>query len=239
MAKRSRKQSVPNTRGSRVAVCVPVHTHIEPAYSYNESLLIGYSSSVMLGKDCSALQLIYSFGTLICDQRIELAEKAIAFGATHILWLDSDMRFPKDALQHLLRHDKAIVGANYSERNLPPQFTAKKRIKPEKRLITYDDSEGLEQVEAIAFGCVLTKVEIFKKLPQPWFEIPWAGKGFQGEDVSFCKKATLAGYDVLVDHDLSKYVRHIGTMEFTHIHALDALEHIRRTAEGMADGTNN
>ena len=243
MAKRSRQQSVPYPRGARVAVCVPVHLGelVHSRYSYNESQLIGYSSSVMMGRECTALQLIYSHGTLIADQRIDLTEKAIGFGATHILWLDSDMRFPKEALQVLLHHDKDIVGANYSERNLPPRFTALKRINPEERCITYDDSEGLEKVEAIAFGCVLTKVKVFKSLPQPWFEIPYVPdfNGFQGEDVSFCKRATIAGYDVWVDHELSKYVRHIGTMEYTHLHALDTLEHIRRTAEGMADATNH
>jgi hypothetical protein len=34
--------------------------------------------------------------------------------------------------------------------------------------------------------------------------------------VFFCRKAREAGYEVLVDHDLSHQVKHIGTFEYSH-----------------------
>ena len=44
---------------------------------------------------------------------------ALAVDATHILWLDSDMRFPADTLGRLLARNRDIVGANYCARRFP------------------------------------------------------------------------------------------------------------------------
>ena len=39
--------------------------------------------------------------------------------ADEILWVDTDMQFPEDALLRLLAHDKDIVGCNYRTRTPP------------------------------------------------------------------------------------------------------------------------
>jgi len=46
-----------------------------------------------------------------------------------------------------------------------------------------------------------------------------SGGMYVGEDIYFCKLAQAHGFKVWVDHDLSKDVKHIGKMEFTHDHA--------------------
>jgi hypothetical protein len=49
-------------------------------------------------------QSIYTVaGTLIFDQRNKLAEAALNEGADYILWLDADMRFPKNTIERYWR----------------------------------------------------------------------------------------------------------------------------------------
>jgi hypothetical protein len=82
------------------------------------------------------------------------------------------------------------------------------------------DSTGLEEVESIGMGVMLISRKVFEKLSEPWFETPWRTdkRGYIGEDVFFCRKATAAGFKIYIDHDVSKEIGHIGTFEFKHDH---------------------
>jgi hypothetical protein len=61
----------------------------------------------------------------------------------------------------------------------------------------------------------LVKTSILAKIPRPWFNVMWSDHGaIIGEDIHFCIKAQDAGFEVYVDHDLSKAIGHIGTRTF-------------------------
>jgi cellulose synthase/poly-beta-1,6-N-acetylglucosamine synthase-like glycosyltransferase len=174
-------------------------------------------------------------GTLIADQRQKLVMMAIKQGADYILFLDSDMRFPSYLLERMLAHDKDIVACNYATRRLPVKTVAFSDF-AELKCIYSLDKNGLEEVDAIGMGAMLIKTEIFKKLPLPWFSISYlpSGNMYIGEDIYFCKLAQANGMKVYVDHDLSKDVRHIGVMEFTHDHAeIDRPDPMTETAALM------
>jgi hypothetical protein len=159
-------------------------------------------------------------GTLIADQRAKLAHMALTAGADYVLYLDSDMRFPSYLLEKLIAHDKDIAACNYATRRLPVKTVAFSDFATLKCIYSHDRT-GLEEVDAIGMGAMLVKTEVFKKLPQPWFNVSYLPSGgmYVGEDIYFCKLAQAHGFKVLVDHDLSKDVKHIGAMEFTHEHA--------------------
>ena len=125
---------------------------------------------------------------------------------THILWIDTDMQFPEDALLRLLAHDKDIVGANYRTRT-PPYACA--------GIYEYGDTEtmkpGLRPMKQMPTGLLLTKFEIYQKIPYPWFR-----PGLNSEprdDVYFCRLAKERGYEVWCDNDLSKEVIHIDVQQ--------------------------
>jgi hypothetical protein len=164
--------------------------------------------------------LLYtSHGTLIASQRMELARQALEEKADYLLWLDSDMRFPRETIGHLMLRDKPIVAANYATRRMPVKPVAMMDNNGEiGRVYTAPDSEGLQPVDYIGMGVMMVKREVFEKVEAPWFAIPYStvGNHYIGEDVFFCSKAREAGYEVLVDHDLSHQVRHIGTFEYSH-----------------------
>jgi len=150
---------------------------------------------------------------------MELARQALEEKADYLLWLDSDMRFPKETIGHLILRNKPIVAANYSTRRMPVKPVAMMdgggKI---DRVYTGPESEGLQSVDYVGMGVMMTKREVFEKLDAPWFAIPYStvGNHYIGEDVFFCRKAREAGYEITLDHDLSQHVKHIGTFEYSH-----------------------
>jgi len=216
-----------------IAICVPARDEVSTGFAHDLAIM----SARFYGNAPSGTLFNVNFvaGTLIADQRQKLVMMAIKQGADYILFLDSDMRFPSYLLERMLAHDKDIVACNYATRRLPVKTVAFSDF-AELKCIYSLDKNGLEEVDAIGMGAMLIKTEIFKKLPLPWFSISYlpSGNMYIGEDIYFCKLAQANGMKVYVDHDLSKDVRHIGVMEFTHDHAeIDRPDPMTETAALM------
>lgn len=200
----------------KVAICVPCRDTVMTGFAFDLAKLCAYEGVTRCAKGGSLM--IYQVpGTLIFNQRERLAEEALKDGADAILWVDSDMRFPKDALEILLSRDLPIVGVNATTRRFPVKPTALD-IDPETNDLVKVDSKGktgLEQVMGVGFGMVLIKKEVFEAAQKPWFWFEQTDKGgIIGEDIYFCAKAFDAGYKTVIDHDLSMHIRHIGTYEY-------------------------
>ena len=200
----------------KVAICVPCRDTVMTGFAFDLAKLCAYEGVTRCAKGGSLM--IYQVpGTLIFNQRERLAEEALKDGADAILWVDSDMRFPKDALEILLSRDLPIVGVNATTRRFPVKPTALD-IDPETNDLVKVDSKGktgLEQVMGVGFGMVLIKKEVFEAAQKPWFWFEQTDKGGTiGEDIYFCAKAFDAGYQTVIDHDLSMHIRHIGTYEY-------------------------
>jgi hypothetical protein len=200
----------------KVAICVPCRDTVMTGFAFDLAKLCAYEGVTRCAKGGSLM--IYQVpGTLIFDQRERLAEQAIKDGADAILWVDSDMRFPKDSLQILLSRKLPIVGVNATTRRFPVTPTALDLDHETNDLVkvTSKDKTGLEQVMGVGFGMVLIRKEVFEKTQKPWFWFERTDKGGTiGEDIYFCAKAFDAGYKTVVDHDLSKHIRHVGTYEY-------------------------
>lgn len=203
-----------------VAVCLPCRDQVCTGFMNDAFRLAGYYSAREVPKGAK-LWLFTSQGTLIANQRQELVLEALSAGCSHILFLDTDMRFPKELIERLIAHDKPIVACNYATRRMPIKTVAFKTSSDWDCVYTTPDSTGLEPVVAVGMGAMLIKREVFEKLEMPWFIIGYHPQTheFSGEDIFFCRQARKAGYDILIDHDLSKEVRHIGSFEFAHEHA--------------------
>lgn len=162
-------------------------------------------------------------GTYIDRSRTELVKQAVEWGATHVLFLDSDMHFPPDTAHRLLRHNKDIVAVNYAKRRFPHLPVTFKHM-PDPELgtdsavfcYTDKDSTGLEEVDAVGFGAVLIRMNVFAKIPPTCFETGLVKDTgiYMGEDTHFCHAAREAGFQVWIDHDLSKEIGHSGTRAF-------------------------
>lgn len=195
----------------KVKVGVPARDTVMTGFAHSLAMLMGVSAvnDIEVG-------LTTSSGTLICDQRNNLAKACVEEGCDYLLFLDSDMRFPSDTLLRLLAHGEPIVTANYTTRRSPPEPVAFKVLSTCEKLYTDPDSTGLEECAANGLGVALIHRSVFEAMEKPWFFIPYipASDGHWGEDVWFANQARKAGFATLIDHDLSKEVKHIGQREY-------------------------
>jgi hypothetical protein len=62
----------------------------------------------------------------------------------------------------------------------------------------------------------MIKREFFETVQPPYFLMDWTPElqNYSGEDVYFCMVAQQAGFEILVDHDMSKEIEHVGTYSF-------------------------
>lgn len=213
----------------KLMIAVPTHDHIPAMFAYDLAQMMAFTSANFLAPagPIAAVNLAFCAGTYVHSARQELAEAALAVEADYILWLDSDMRFPKDIVARLFLRQKDVVGINYSQRKTPPDFVAIESMEGNRRVVTSPDSVGLQKCEAIGFGAVLMRTAILGRLPDPeengpWFFFRWREdtQSMVGEDVYFAELLTAAGVDIYVDHDLSKECAHIGGLEYRCEHAL-------------------
>lgn len=211
----------------RLIVNVPTHEMVPYQFAFDLANMIGYTAA-MVGDKLDIVTNVVP-GTYVHKARQQLVSGALEIGCNWMLWVDSDMRFPKDALLRLMQHNVDVVGVNYATRQMPPRYVAIKRVsadaKDQKGALcpTRPESTGLEEVEALGFGLVLMKASITENMPkdEPWFWFGWDfEKGLHvGEDVWFCRLARKGGAKIFVDHDLSKEIAHCGHFEYRIEHA--------------------
>ncbi len=197
-----------------VVVCVP-STGVW-ASSFGHSLVIMAADFMTwrpVGCKSKFIQVFTQDSSMLVQSRHDLVKNALAAGATHVLFLDSDMVFPKDLLQRLLEDGKDIVGVNCTTRGWPVTHIAHDFMQD---LIDSRYRTGLEKVQQVGLAVMLIRAEVLKKLRPPMFMMEWVPDtgSYCGEDIYFCQLAQEAGFDVWVDHDLSKKVLHIGHMAF-------------------------
>lgn len=196
-----------------VAVCVPARDMVHTGFMLD--LVHAVAQHATTSRDQILTKV--SRGTLLVDQRNTLVEESLEDGATHVLWVDSDMRFPSDLIKRLLERDVDIVAANCSRRRPPAAFIALKVDEDGPRNVqTLPDSTGLEEVTAIGFGVMMVKREVFEKMPKPWHQLVWNTRDerFVGEDAAWCFAAQDLGFKVHIDHDISKEILHTGTHDY-------------------------
>ncbi len=219
-------------RGIKVMVACPCQSDVKAYFAYDLAQMMSYTSARYSSRGViEQLGLALQVGTYVHKARMALAHAALSKGADYILFLDSDMRFPPDTLARLLARNLPMVGCNYVSRQYPIRYIGVETVADIEtgedgvQLKTLPSDEGVAECEALGFGVMLIRREVFEALPdpkeQPWWWYEWLPKqGKQiGEDVYFCRLVREAGISVHVDHDLSKQIKHIGDELFSLEHA--------------------
>jgi glycosyltransferase involved in cell wall biosynthesis len=166
------------------------------------------------------VNLYTSMGTLIFDQRNNMVESALEEGADYVLFIDADMRFPKDTLERLIAHGKGIIGVNATTRSIPVKATAKTLEIDEDgtcnwKQISSKNKTGIQQADGIGCGVMLISKETLNAIPKPWFFFELLPENkLLGEDIYFCIKAKDVGIDTFIDHDLSQEIGHVGNYTY-------------------------
>lgn len=170
------------------------------------------------------VQLVNVRGSILPRIREQIVDHAIEQNSTHLLFLDSDMRFPQDFMHRWLCLGEPVLAANCVTKKIPSWPTARQKGKregtsepvytiPEKR-----ERGLLEQVWRVGTGVMLLDVALLRKIAKPRFKIAWdpLNQDYVGEDWFFCEKLEQKGVPILVDHLVSWDIGHQGTADYTH-----------------------
>lgn len=201
------------SRMLRIAILTPCQDMVSAGFALDLARL---TASVPWWMEHTVVQ---NRGTLLPQQRATLVHAAQVWGATHALWLDSDMRFPPDTLEQLLAHEQPIVAANYATRRKPILPTAEHR--EYGHLFTEPIDTALIEVTQAGMGVMLVDMSVYARMKEPWFILGFNPKTSEyiGEDFFFLRKAREHGFVTLIDQALSNEVRHVGELEFSAQHA--------------------
>ncbi len=136
--------------------------------------------------------------------RNAIVEAAIGSGCKWLLMLDDDMVVPPDLVKRLIAHDKDVCGALYFQRGGAYHPVLLNRVDMEDgrmatRFIGNMDERltdpGLHKVDIIGGGCMLFKVDVFRKILPPYFE--W--ERTLGTDIAICSRLADAGVEIWCD----------------------------------------
>jgi len=153
---------------------------------------------------------------------------------SHVLWLDSDHTFNPDLACHLARHmvNPVVdaVSAVYYNRTgptLPVVYVKDFNEDRYKHFPLIWPPDGLFECDAVGFGAILMKRDVFDRVPEPWFTLDYRS----GEDIAFCVKAKEHGVRFFVDGNYT--LGHIGEGKI--ITKKDYLQHLEDNKEKYKD----
>lgn len=140
-----------------------------------------------------------------------IIEQALVNDCTHVFFLDDDVLAPNDAVEKLLAHDKDIVSGLYPMRSYPHKPIAFDEFfyDAQHKWVTMSDDvpEGLVPIKNCGLGCVLIKIEVFKKM-QPsvttalgpkWVTMGTLHGDEWDDDIAFFLRCRDLGYEMWLD----------------------------------------
>jgi hypothetical protein len=195
----------------KVLVGIPLKGHTPPK-AYHDRMVMFQHMGGREAEDFYAKanpRFVFGLGAvgeiLVPFAREILAEAALRHGCEYLFMVDDDMLAPFDLFYKLQANNKDICAALAFTRN------------PDHKAVCYEAKEGwdasshthygftkfvqnyprdqLFECDAVGFGAVLIRTEVFKRVKQPWF----FGMERTGEDVTLCTKAKRAGFEVWMD----------------------------------------
>ncbi|MCJ2136614.1 hypothetical protein MKK69_21605 [Methylobacterium sp. J-026] len=168
-------------------------------------------SSMMHSLGEMPMSIVVGKSSIVADARNMGLDFAQKLKADYVLFIDSDMTFPRDALLRLLVRNVDIIAATYSRRTAPFHFLGD--ILPEQPA---DVPKGLLEMARIPTGFLLVKATVFERLKRPYFRFrvdEEAGVNI-GEDYDFSDRVRSLGYRIWCDPSLSKELGHIGEQSY-------------------------
>lgn len=197
-----------------VGIAVPCMDHVDAWFAYD---LFNAGTHHAFQYPADDISTSWHQSAFLAESRNVLVKELLEQGADYVIFLDTDMRFPRTLFQDLMHHELPVVAANCSKRRRPISATARKENPedPTKLDAVWPDpekKEGIERVHVVGSAVMCIQAEVFFQLEYPWFLTPWLPEDqrFVGEDLFFCAQLKKAGVPLHIDHGISWNVGHIG-----------------------------
>jgi hypothetical protein len=179
----------------KLAVMVPLSFPHVPASFFHSFVLMEKPDFIYIHADNGPIHAL----------RNNCVERALSEGCTHGIFMDTDQVYHPLTITRLLSHRLPVVGA-LVHRRYPPFDSLMLRVIEGPQFNRYDSidewKEGeLVEVDATGGGCLMFDMQVFRKMPRPWFRDDKAPEGLPpiGEDIGFCQDLKAAGYKIFVD----------------------------------------
>lgn len=157
--------------------------------------------------------------SLIYAARNELARVALQDNCDYILWIDSDMTFPENALEVLLGdlnsgNGRDMVTALYFTRQGDHKPVIYYDVDPElkARSIKKYPEDMVFPIDGCGFGFCLMRIKVIEDVAQGYAGALFSPLEGLGEDLSFCYRLNQIGG--LIWADTRVKCGHIGAKEF-------------------------
>jgi len=184
-----------------------------PTSKYIESATFKSIYDLKIPADCQT-EFRYFPSYQIDIARNQIAVQSLEFDK--LLFVDSDIVIPADALETMIRDDKDIVTAIYPKKHRD-KIEYEIYVKNEKsRYIpaTEIPIDDVSEVDGCGLGCCLIKTEIFKTLEYPYFLNTSLLENDRSlsEDLYFCRMVKRSGLKIFADKRI--ICGHLGTFDF-------------------------
>lgn len=187
----------------KLCICIPTYDRWEADFGY--SLAVTAANIAGSHPKVQGLRIVKSEGSIASDGRNDLAKHAVENGATHILWLDTDMVFGPDNVKTMIDRDLDFVACDYRKRIAPHDTIA---LDLDGKLV--EPGTGLVEVQQVGLGLTLMRTSILEKMTYPWSGFFTHENGTLDDSVWLCRNARKAGVKLFVDRDATRGVGHVG-----------------------------
>lgn len=195
-----------------------------------DTVQVGFTESLLNITKPEGTRVCFKANSLVYDSRNLLSLTAREHQFDRVLWLDSDMIVPPDALT-TLSNDMDELGAEmvtglYVTRFFPikpviydhleePGRDKNGNLTSRLSTMTEYPRNDVFRVAACGFGCVMTSTKLLK---QVWDKFGPAFHPFMwcGEDIAFCYRVQMLGVPIYCDSRVS--CGHTGMVTLTEAH---------------------
>jgi len=199
----------------RLFIAVPSNRDHSPLFVASIVGLVQYHSvNGIKSRKLEDLRPSFKMGcSNIATARNDFVKEAISGGFTHLLFIDDDMVFPLDMLDVLCKYDTPVVAANCPKKSLELTYTA---FGLDNKRLDSTGKTGYEQVMRVGTGIMLIDLSIFKDLPKPYFTFAYNHHNDRiiGEDYHFCALLNKHNIPIIIDHDISQQIGHVGAYTY-------------------------
>ena len=191
----------------KLAIGIPLSYHLIPSVFFDSFITMEKPNFIYIRADRGGIEMM----------RNGIVKQALEGQCTHLVMMDTDQCYHPETITRLLSRKLPVVGALVYRRYPPFDPLMESGEVGKYQTISEWEPNSLVEVDATGTGCLMFDMNVFRKMPPPWFRIRHhvgeGRSGTVGEDFGFCSDLRKAGYKIYVDTSVP--VGHLSQIQIT------------------------